>query len=323
VKRNILITGGAGFIGSHLVDALLLNPDISVSVIDDFNPYYPPESKRRNIAQHLSNPQFRLYETDITDDESLKQVFEGQSFDTVVHLAARAGVRQSLIEPAAYARTNIEGTINLLECVREKKIPKFIFGSSSSVYGQGAPTPFSEAEANVGKILSPYAATKVAGEAVCRAFAETYGINTICLRFFTVYGPRQRPDLAIHKFAALISSGQPIPVFGDGSSFRDYTYVGDIVDGICAAMDYDSRGFEVINLGTSHTITLSELIRLIGEGMEKEIRVEQLPMQPGDLSATCADISKAKRLLNYSPKVPLQEGISKFIDWFETGSVAS
>src|SRR5687767_14945924 len=237
--RNILVTGGAGFIGSHLVGRLLGEGGWRVSVVDDFNDFYDPALKRRNVAPHLGRADFRLHEADIRDRAALGEIFSGAAFDVVVHLAARAGVRPSLAEPELYAETNIRGTLNLLELSREHGTGQFVFGSSSSVYGENEKVPFSEDDPVV-KPISPYAATKAAGELLCHTYAHLWGLRCVCLRFFTVYGARQRPDLAIHKFSRLISEGKPIEVFGDGTSRRDYTYIDDIIQGVRAAMDYDA-----------------------------------------------------------------------------------
>ena len=265
--RNILVTGGAGFIGSHLVDRLLAEGGWRVSVVDDFNDFYDPALKRRNAAAHAADERYRLHEADIRDRDALEKIFGETDFDCVVHLAARAGVRPSLSEPLLYCETNVTGTLNLLELARARGVRQFVFGSSSSVYGANAKVPFSEDDA-VRHPISPYAATKAAGELLCHTYSHLYGVRCVCLRFFTVYGARQRPDLAIHKFARLISQGRPIPVFGDGTTRRDYTYVDDIIAGVRAAIDYDAGGFEAINLGESRTVELRELIALLEEMKE-------------------------------------------------------
>ena len=251
--KNLLITGGAGFIGSHLVDRLLATSVEHVTVIDDFNDFYDPSIKRDNIREHLKDPHYTINEADIRDRAALAPVFKANNFDCVVHLAARAGVRPSLSEPQLYAETNINGTLNLLELARNNNIKQFVFGSSSSVYGINAKVPFSEDDP-IRQPISPYAATKGAGELLCHTYSHLYGLRCVCLRFFTVYGPRQRPDLAIHKFAKLISQRKPIPVFGDGTTRRDYTYIDDIIDGVMAAIDYYKSNYEVINLGESRTV---------------------------------------------------------------------
>ena len=313
--KSLLITGGAGFIGSHLVDHLLATNEWQVTVVDDFNDFYDPTIKRQNIRPHLANPSYRLAEADIRDRAALESVFSGQDFDCIVHLAARAGVRPSLSQPGLYAETNINGTLNLLELARLRSIKQFVFGSSSSVYGINAKLPFSEDDP-VRQPISPYAATKTAGELLCHTYSHLYGLRCICLRFFTVYGPRQRPDLAIHKFASLISSGQPIPVFGDGTTRRDYTYIDDIIAGVLAAIDFDASDYEVINLGESRTVELRELISLLERELDANAVIERLPPQPGDVPQTFADITKARRILGYDPKTQIEEGIRRFTEWF-------
>ncbi len=315
--RNILVTGGAGFIGSHLVDKLLSEGVWNITVIDDLNDFYSPEIKRSNIAGHLTQPNYRFIEADIRDDAKLAEIFAETKFDDIVHLAARAGVRPSLSEPKLYAETNINGTVNLLELAREYGIKQFVFGSSSSVYGINEKVPFAEDDP-IFQPISPYAATKAAGELICHTYSHLYDIRTVCLRFFTVYGARQRPDLAIHKFSKLITEGKPIQVFGDGSSRRDYTYVDDIIQGVRAAIDYDRSIHEVFNLGESQTVTLSELIELIENALGQKAVIDRQPWQPGDVPATYADISKSQRLLDYDPKTKIQEGIPKFVEWFRS-----
>jgi UDP-glucuronate 4-epimerase len=314
--QNVLITGGAGFIGSHLVDRLLPTDVQKITVVDDFNDFYKPSIKRANIDEHLKDRRYNLVEVDIRDRAALEQVFEKNNFDCIVHLAARAGVRPSLSEPQLYAETNINGTLNLLELARRQKIKQFVFGSSSSVYGINAKVPFSEDDP-IRQPISPYAATKGAGELLCHTYSHLYGLRCVCLRFFTVYGPRQRPDLAIHKFASLISQGKPIPVFGDGTTRRDYTYVDDIIDGVVAAMHYNKSDFEVINLGESRTVELRELISLLEKELDMHATIDRLPPQPGDVPQTFADISKARRLLGYDPKTQIEDGLRRFIEWFQ------
>ena len=315
--RNILVTGGAGFIGSHLVDRLLNENDWRVTVVDDFNNFYSPEIKRRNVQRQLKNSAYKLVEADIRDKAALAQVFSDANFDCIVHLAARAGVRPSLSEPQLYVETNINGTMNLLELARQHNVPQFVFGSSSSVYGVNEKVPFSESDP-IFNPISPYAATKAAGELLCHTYAHLYGLRCVCLRFFTVYGARQRPDLAIHKFAQLISDGRPIPVFGDGTTRRDYTYIEDILAGVRAAIDYDKTNYEVINLGESRTVELRELITLLERELDMRAMIERQPMQPGDVPQTFADISKARQLLGYTPQTQIEAGIRLFVDWFRT-----
>ncbi len=313
--RNVLVTGGAGFIGSHLVARLLGEGGWRVVVVDDFNDFYDPALKRRNVEPHMAREEFALREADIRDRAALEEVFKETRFDCVVHLAARAGVRPSLAEPVLYTETNINGTVNLLELARERRVPQFVFGSSSSVYGENEKVPFAEDDP-VFKPISPYAATKAAGELLCHTYSHLFGLRCVCLRFFTVYGARQRPDLAIHKFARLISEGRPIPVFGDGTTRRDYTFVDDIVAGVRAAMDYRQSAYEVINLGGSRTVSLGELIALLERELGREAVIDRQPPQPGDVPQTFADVSKARRLLGYDPRTPIEEGLRRFVEWF-------
>ncbi|MBV9956905.1 MAG: GDP-mannose 4,6-dehydratase [Acidobacteria bacterium] len=313
--KNILVTGGAGFIGSHLVDQLLSERAWRVTVVDDFNDFYEPERKRANIAAHVADAAYKLIEADIRDRAALDEIFAATKFEVIVHLAARAGVRPSLSEPELYAETNINGTLNLLELAREHEVKQFVFGSSSSVYGINAKVPFSE-EDMIRQPISPYAATKAAGELLCHTYTHLYGIRCVCLRFFTVYGARQRPDLAIHKFARLIDAGQAIPVFGDGTTRRDYTFIEDIIQGVRAAIDYDGSEYEVFNLGESRTVELRELIELLEKELDQKAVIERQPMQPGDVPQTFADISKARRLLGYDPHTQIEDGIRRFVEWF-------
>ncbi|HEU4766724.1 MAG TPA: GDP-mannose 4,6-dehydratase [Pyrinomonadaceae bacterium] len=313
--KRILITGGAGFIGSHLVDRLLASGVEQITVVDDFNDFYDPEIKRANIRHHLEDPRYRLIAVDIRDRAALEHALDGNEFDCIVHLAARAGVRPSLSQPQLYNETNVTGTLNLLELVRQRGIKQFVFGSSSSVYGINAKVPFGEDDP-IRQPISPYAATKGAGELLCHTYSHLYGIRCVCLRFFTVYGPRQRPDLAIHKFARLISDNKPIPVFGDGTTRRDYTYVDDIIDGVTAAMSYDQSDYEVINLGESRTVELRELIALLEKELDAHAVIDRQPPQPGDVPQTFADITKARKLLGYNPQTQIEEGIHKFVGWF-------
>jgi UDP-glucuronate 4-epimerase len=314
--RNVLVTGGAGFIGSHLVERLLSEGGWRVLVVDDFNDFYDPAVKRRNVAPHLSREDFTLHEADIRDRAALARIFRETRFDCVVHLAARAGVRPSLAEPLLYAETNITGTLNLLELARSSGVRQFVFGSSSSVYGENEKVPFAEDDP-VTRPISPYAATKAAGELLCHAYSHLWGLRCLVLRFFTVYGARQRPDLAIHKFARLISEGKPVPVFGDGTTRRDYTYVDDIIAGVRAAVDYEASTYEVINLGESRTVSLGELISLLERELGRDAIVDRRPLQPGDVPQTFADIAKARRLLGYDPRTPIEEGIRRFVEWFK------
>jgi UDP-glucuronate 4-epimerase len=314
--KNILVTGGAGFIGSHLVDRLLAEGEWRVVVVDDFNDFYAPEIKRENVRAHKESALYHLYEADIRDRARLEEIFKAEEkFDCIVHLAARAGVRPSLAEPLLYAETNINGTLNLLELARAYDLKQFVFGSSSSVYGINAKVPFSE-EDPIRQPISPYAATKAAGEHLCHTYSHLYGIRCVALRFFTVYGARQRPDLAIHKFAKLIDTGQAIPVFGDGTTRRDYTYIDDIIAGVRAAIDYKGSDYEVFNLGESQTVELKELIALLEKELDRHASIDRQPMQPGDVPQTFADVTKARRELGYDPQTKIEDGIKRFVQWF-------
>ena len=317
MMKDFLVTGGAGFIGSHLVDQLLKDPNTRVTVVDNFNDFYDPAIKRANIAAHLERPNFEMVEADITDSQAMNELFARTNFDCVIHLAARAGVRPSLANPLAYEDTNVRGTFNLLEAARQNKMPKFIFGSSSSVYGVNSKLPFSEDD-DIDKPISPYAVTKIAGEAACRLYSRVHGMRIVCLRLFTVYGARQRPDLAIHKFTRLISEGKPVPIFGDGTTRRDYTYIDDIVAGVLGAIYYDRTQFEIINLGESQTVELRRLVELLEEALGKRAIIDHQPEQPGDVPITHADISKARRLLGYNPQTNIEAGIAKLVAWFNT-----
>jgi UDP-glucuronate 4-epimerase len=307
---NTLVTGGAGFIGSHVVEALLKRGH-TVTVVDDFNDFYAPTLKEQNVAGFAGD--VALHRMDIRDLTGLERIFARVKFDIIVHLAARAGVRPSLQQPVLYTETNITGTQNLLELARQSGVRRFVFASSSSVYGVNQKIPFNE-EDPVFRPISPYAATKLAGEALCHVYHHLYGMSMVCLRFFTVYGPRQRPDLAIRKFTEAISTGQPVELFGDGSTRRDYTYVDDIVAGVMAAVE-SSLKYEVINLGGSQTVSLIELVRHIEKALGQPAVVRWLPEQPGDVPVTFADVSKAHRLLGYNPRTSIAEGISKFVAW--------
>jgi UDP-glucuronate 4-epimerase len=313
--QNILVTGGAGFIGSHLVDRLLAEGEWRVTAVDDFNDFYAPERKRENVRAHLGSDAYSLVEADIRDRAAMTSVFRERQFDCIVHLAARAGVRPSLSEPHLYAETNITGTLNLLELARAENVRHFVFGSSSSVYGINAKVPFSEDDP-IRQPISPYAATKAAGELLCHTYSHLYGIRSVALRFFTVYGARQRPDLAIHKFARLISEGRSIPVFGDGTTRRDYTYIDDIIAGVRAAIDYRASACEVFNLGESRTVELKELIALLEKELGRRALIDRQPLQPGDVPQTFADIRKARSLLGYNPQTQIEDGIKRFVEWF-------
>lgn len=316
-KRRFLITGGAGFIGSHLVDRLLAYNPARLVVIDNFDDFYDPQLKRANIAHQLNRPGYRLIELDIRNYVQLKQLLSEEVFDVIIHLAAKAGVRPSVNDPKTYQEVNITGTLNLLDLAQRNGIKKFIFASSSSVYGPTAALPFKE---DVPLLpVSPYAATKAAGELLAHTYSHLYDMQIVCLRFFTVYGPRQRPDLAIHKFARLITSKRPIPIYGDGTYERDFTYIDDILQGIAAAIEYEATPFETINLGESQTVTVMRMVELLENALGEKAIIEQHPPQPGDLPCTYADVSKAKRLLNYQPTTPIEVGIGKFVDWLKRG----
>jgi len=313
---RILVTGGAGFIGSNLVEHALRRGD-TVGVLDSFNDYYSPETKKSNLAGLLGR--ISLHEVDLGEKEAVKRIVKDGGYDTIVHLAARAGVRPSMQDPELYLQTNIMGTFNILEAARDAGVERFVFASSSSVYGASRTVPFSE-EQRLSQTLSPYAATKLAGETICSNYAYLYGIRIVCLRFFTVYGPRQRPDLAIHQFTRKIDQGIPIDQFGDGSTQRDYTYIDDIVQGIQGAIDYRGDLFDIFNLGESETTTLSELIAKIEDAVGKKAIINHLPEQLGDMPRTFADISKARRLLGYAPTTSISEGIPKFVAWYRNSS---
>lgn len=310
---RILITGGAGFIAYHLASRLM-DDGWEVSLLDNFNHFYDPAIKRRNVGDLKARGAVSLYETDILDVEGLRGVFRAAQPEAIVHLAAWAGVRPSLQNPKIYTDVNVTGTVNLLQLAREAGVGSFIFGSSSSVYGGSSRVPFAEDDP-VDRPVSPYAATKRAGELLCHTYAVNYSMRITCLRFFTVYGPRQRPEMAIHMFARLISEGKEVPVFGDGQSRRDYTYVDDIVAGIVAAVRVNPQ-FEILNLGESHTITLLKLIAQLEAALGRKANLRHLPDQPGDMRITYADIGKARHILGYQPATPIEDGIRKFAEWF-------
>ncbi len=311
---RVLVTGGAGFIGSTLVSRLLREGN-EVVVVDNFNDFYDPAIKEKNVAEFLENPKFRLARGDIRDLEMLEEAFE--SVDVVVHLAAMAGVRPSIENPILYQEVNGGGTQNVLEMAKKYEVKNLVLASSSSVYGNCKEVPFRE-DMIVDYAISPYAATKKANEVMAHVYHKLYGMNVMMLRFFTVYGPKQRPDLAINKFTRLMEEGKEIPMYGDGTTSRDYTYVDDIVDGVCLAINYISERegvYEIVNLGSNNPISLREMIMTIGEVLKVEPKIKEMPMQPGDVERTYADISKAKRLLGYEPKTSFREGIIKFVEW--------
>jgi UDP-glucuronate 4-epimerase len=316
---NFLVTGGAGFIGSHVCERLLRSGH-AVWAFDDLNDFYDPRLKRANLRdiQALAKP-FEFVEGDLTDRAALDELLGGVKFDQIIHLAARAGVRPSLQEPALYQRVNVEGTVNLLEAARLNGVRKIIIASSSSVYGVNAKVPFSESDP-IFRAISPYAASKLACESLGHVYHHVYGLDIAMLRFFTVYGPRQRPDLAIHKFARLMSAGKPIPVFGDGSTARDYTYISDTLEGIMACTKQEF-GYEVFNLGESQTVSLNRLIELLEAALGKKAVIDRQAPQPGDVPITCADVAKARARLGYDPRVKIEQGIPLFVDWFRRNNV--
>ena len=309
---RILVTGGAGFIGSHVAGRLIRDGH-EVEIIDDFNDYYDPRIKRANLSSLGSAA--RLHEGDIRSRDFIQKTISQGRFDAIIHLAARAGVRPSLKDPQLYIDTNITGTHHLLEAAHQHGISRFLFASSSSVYGLAKKVPFTE-DLPLPQTLSPYAATKIAGEHLCGNYAHLYGMKVVCLRFFTVYGPGQRPDLAIHKFTDAIHRGQSIPQFGDGSTRRDYTYIDDIVQGVTGALRYEGPAFDIFNLGENQTTTLSELIVEIEKALGKTAIIERLPEQQGDMPLTAADITKARQLLGYNPQTKIRDGIPKFVEWY-------
>ncbi len=321
-NRKILVTGGAGFIGSHLVDALLARGD-RVVTLDNFNNFYNPALKRQNIARHLSQEAYTLIEGDLRHQGSLDKAFEGTPFDAVVHLAAMAGVRPSLSDPVLYMDVNVTGTQKLIEkIVATDPRTRLVFGSSSSVYGNRSGECFLETD-SIDQPLSPYAASKVAGEVLCYAAHHTTGLPVVCLRFFTVFGPRQRPDLAIHKFCKLIDCGQPLEVFGDGTSKRDYTYVQDIVSGIERSIQFPFSGYEIINLGRSEPLVLSDMIACLERALGKKAKLVFKPIAIGDMPYTYASIDKARELLGFAPSTSFEQGVNQFIAWYRAAQAVA
>ena len=311
---NILVTGGAGCIGSHTVQRLLASGGHQVTILDSFNDYYNPAIKRANVAAMAGRA--AVVEGELTDAPLIHKTFEQGRFDAVIHLAARAGVRPSIAQPELYIDTNIKGTFNLLEAARRTGCGHFVFASSSSVYGVNKKIPFSE-EDPILQTISPYAMTKMAGEQMCSNYSHLYGIRTVSLRFFTVYGPRQRPDLAISKFTRLIEDGLPIDKYGDGTTARDYTFISDIVDGIIGALNHrDGPICDIFNLGGSQTVTLNDLIATIESAVGRKAQIHQLPDQPGDVPLTSADVGKANRLLNFKPTTTIAQGVPRYVEWF-------
>lgn len=309
---RILVTGGAGFIGSHLVEKLLAAGH-EVAVLDNFNDFYDPQIKHANIAGFAKD--VTMYDVDLRDGASVRNLFHRQKFETVAHLAARAGVRPSIQHPQLYYDTNVSGTLHLLDAASVTGVERFIFASSSSVYGISKTVPFSE-DQHLTQTLSPYAATKIAAEFLCSTYSHLCQMRVVALRYFTVYGPRQRPDLAIHQFTRRIYAGQPIEQFGDGTTRRDYTYIDDVIQGTMAALKYDGPLFDIFNLGESDTIQLKDLIAAIENALGKKAKVNRLPEQPGDMPLTCADISKARKLLGYNPATRFSDGLPRFMEWF-------
>jgi UDP-glucuronate 4-epimerase len=309
---RILVTGGAGFIGSHLVEKLLANGH-DVAILDDFNDFYDPQIKRENIA--AVSREVAIHHVDLRENAAVRNLFHHEKFEAIAHLGARAGVRPSIQQPQLYYDTNVTGTLHLLDAARVTGVERFIFASSSSVYGAVKQVPFAE-DQHLTQTLSPYAASKIAAEFLCSTFSHLYQMRVVALRYFTVYGPRQRPDLAVHQFTSKIYAGKPIDQFGDGTTRRDYTYIDDIIQGTLSAFKYDGPLFDIFNLGESQTIRLKDLIEKIEDALGKKAKINRLPEQPGDMPLTCADIAKAKRLLGYDPKTKFQQGLPRFINWF-------
>src|SRR6266542_4215052 len=309
---RILVTGGAGFIGSHLVEKLLAAGH-GIAILDDFNDFYDPQIKHANITGFAKDTE--IYHIDLRDVASVRNVFQRQKFDAIAHLAARAGVRPSIQHPQLYYDTNVTGTLHLLDAARIAGVERFIFASSSSVYGASKTVPFSEDQRLI-QTLSPYAATKIAGEFLCSTYSHLYQMRVVAFRYFTVYGPRQRPDLAIHQFTRRIYAGQPIDQFGNGTTRRDYTYIDDVIQGTMAALQYQGPLFDIFNLGESETIQLKDLIGAIENALGRKAKINRLPEQPGDMPLTCANISKARKLLGYNPTTRFSDGLPRFIDWF-------
>ena len=313
---SILVTGGAGFIGSHLAQRLLRDGK-RLAIVDNLDDFYSADLKRANLKEVQAAGEFHFFQADVRDGQQLQEVFAAFKPDAVIHLAARPGVRPSFAQPEAYTSINVGGTTQVLEACRLHGVRRFVFGSSSSVYGGSSCGPFRE-DANISHPLSIYAATKVAGEALAFTYSHAYGLSVVCLRLFTAYGPRQRPDLAIRKFSGMILRGEEVPIFGDGTLLRDYTYVNDIVDGIVLALNA-SGNFEVYNIGNSNPISINEMVRMLGRALGKPVRCKYLPTPPGEMLLTHADLTKAKEALGYSPKVTVQEGIRRFAEWISRG----
>ena len=318
MNRTYLVTGGAGFIGSSLAD-FLLKKDYKVVVIDNFCNFYDPSIKRNNVNDNLDNPNYKLYEIDLRCKSDVEKVFRENKIDVVIHLAAMAGVRPSIENPILYQEVNCIGTQNLLEVMKEYGVKNLVMASSSSVYGNNKKVPFKETDI-VDYAISPYAATKKSNEVMTHVYHKLFNMNVIMLRFFTVYGPRQRPDFAINKFTRLMLNDEEVTMFGDGTTSRDYTYIDDIVSGIYSSINYvlnNKDVYEIVNLGNSSPVSLKEMINTIAEVLDKEPKIKEMPMQQGDVNITYADISKAKEMLNYDPKTPFKEGIEKFVKWYK------
>jgi len=311
-NKHIIVTGGAGFIGSHVVEYLLKN-GYHVTVVDNYDSFYPKEIKQKNLSEVINHPNLIFHEFDIVDANAIDAHFT-DTYEAIIHLAAKAGVRPSIENPIAYQQTNVAGTQNLLEFARKKSIQQFVFASSSSVYGINKNIPWQESDGLLNPI-SPYASTKISGELLGHVYSHLYNIRFIGLRFFTVFGPRQRPDLAIHAFSKKILNNETIPFFGDGNTKRDYTFIDDIVQGVIGALNYDKTNYEIINLGNSHAISLAELVSTLETVFEKKAIINKLPEQPGDVPITFSDISKAKNLINYLPTTPLKDGVIRFKEW--------
>ena len=323
---RVLLTGGAGFIGSHTAQALLRRR-FPLAIVDNFDPFYSSAAKRANLEEVRRLGRFTFHPADICDAAAVRRLFSSLRPQVVIHLAGRPGVRPSFCDPAGYHRVNVDATVTLLQCALDFGVRRFVFGSSSSVYGACSRAPFREEQPDL-EPISPYAATKLAAESECRRFAERFGLPVVCLRFFTVYGARQRPDLAIHKFTARLESAEPLPVYGDGASGRDYTYIDDIVAGILAALDYQAgpasgaAPFEIFNLGNSRPVSLNELIARLEKATGRLARRDPQPARPGDVPLTWADISKASRLLDYHPRMPLEQGLEHFVAWYRAAVTA-
>lgn len=313
--KKILITGGAGFIGSHLVDRLLAEKQWEVTVLDDFNGFYAPVVKYHNIARHINNPAFSLFGGTVLSEQVLKGIFSENRFDCVVHLAAQTGESQSMDDPIVYERINVRGTLNLLETARTYNVRQFVFSSSAAVYGSGAKVPFNE-EMPVNRPVSTYGATKTTGELLCHAYSHVYKMCCVCLRLFNVYGPRQRPDLDLYRYARSIEASTPLAVYGESANRHDYIHISDVLDSLRSAISYDLSGFEVFNIGAGSAVKTFEIIKLLEREMDRKAIIENLPQRTGEMTETLADTGKAKKFLRFSPKVSIESGIRHFAQWF-------